>query len=107
MISTSRITNNIVLPLLVGEFSMLPFDLNTLQYLPNEFKPIAEQMLSNIKGVKGEGYFTIHGSILKKGESHRRPGPHVDGNYDKRIYSWGGGGWKDGNQWNLIYKSVF
>lgn len=37
----------------------------------------------------GMAYLTIDEKIVKKGESHRRGGPHTDGNY---LFGWGGGG---------------
>jgi hypothetical protein len=37
----------------------------------------------------GKAYLTIDEKIVKKGESHRRGGPHTDGNY---LFGWGGGG---------------
>ena len=37
----------------------------------------------------GKAYLTIDEKIVSKGESHRRGGPHTDGNY---LFGWGGGG---------------
>ena len=37
----------------------------------------------------GKAYITIDEKIVRKGESHRRGGPHTDGNY---LFGWGGGG---------------
>lgn len=96
MISKAISTGSIMLPLIDGEFSMLPFCLNTMQGLPEEFRNIAASLLAGIKHQGGEAFFTIHGKKLKKFESLRRGGAHTDGSYDKRLYSWGGPGWKVG-----------
>ena len=93
-------TNAINLPLIIGEFSMIPFDLDTLKGLTNEFKEIATTMLQNIIHIGGTAFFTIHGKKLKQGQTLRRGGPHTDGNYEKYNMGYGGGGggagWKVG-----------
>ena len=76
-----------------GHLSMIPFDLQTLAGLPEEFVDIVKQMLSKVVAT-GTGFFTIHGQQLKKNETLRRPGAHIDGNYCISAMSWGGGGWK-------------
>lgn len=97
MKSTSTIVNTINLPLIDGEFSMISFDLQSLEGLPTEFKEIVQNMVKGVKGLVGEAYFTIHGKLLSKNDTLRRGGPHTDGSYDKQTYSWGGGsGWKVG-----------
>lgn len=88
--------NQIQLPLVLGEYKMIPFNIQTLEGLPEEFKDTATQMLKGIKDAVGTAYFTIHGKILKKGETLRRPGPHTDGNYEPVQMTFGGGGWKVG-----------
>lgn len=85
--------NKINLPLFTGEVSMVKFCLDSLEGLPLEFHNIARDMLKNVE-VNGNGYFTIHGKTLKKGETLRRPGPHTDGNYEP--CAWGNSGWKVG-----------
>lgn len=87
--------NRIELPLYIGEVRMVKFCLNTLNGLPLEFHNLARDMLKNIP-VEGNGYFTIHGKKLKKGETLRRPGPHTDGNYEPCAWGDSGGGWKIG-----------
>lgn len=92
-------SGQMVLPPIIGEFSMIPFDLNTLNGLSAQFKEIAASLLSGISHSGGQAYLTIHGKVLKKGQTLRRGGPHTDGSYDKRILDWGvggGGGWKVG-----------
>ena len=89
-------TVSIELPLIEGEFPMLPFDLNNLSVLPCLFARIARKMLTGIKHDGGTAYFTLHGKVLKKGETLRRGGAHIDGNYEPHQMDFGGGGWKVG-----------
>lgn len=89
-------TNSIQLPLIDGEFPMIPFDLETLKGLPAKFHKVAKQMLVNVNHQGGTAYFTIHGKKLKKGQTLRRGGPHIDGNYEPHFMDFGGGGWKVG-----------
>lgn len=94
--SKSLKLNTIELPNYTGHISMQPFNLSTLEGLQEEFKPIVKTMLQTLD-LTGTAYFTIHGKTLNKGETHRRPGPHTDGNYEPCAWSRGGGnGWKIG-----------
>ncbi len=91
-------TNEINLPFVNEEISMIPFDLETLKGIPTEFLSVASAMLKDVKA-KGVAYFTIHGKSLKAGGTLRRPAPHTDGNYEPVTMSFGGqgnGGWKIG-----------
>jgi hypothetical protein len=83
---------SINLPIIDGEFSMIPFNMSTLEGLPNEFKLVAKQMMSSIKTSSVIAYFTIHGKKLKKSQTLRRGAPHTDGNYEPINMSFGGGG---------------
>ena len=48
----------------------------------------------------GIAYVTIDEKIVRKGESHRRGGPHTDGNY---LFGWGGGGgWLTGEDGRFL-----
>ncbi len=96
MLSLVRHTNNIELPMFNGHISMVPFNLATLEGLTEELKVLATKMLSGITHNGGTAFFTMHGRQLVKGETLRRPGAHTDGSYDKELLSWGGGGWKVG-----------
>ena len=88
--------NSIKLPNYIGELSMVHFDLKTLEGLPNQFKQLVKSMTSSLK-LSGTAFFTIHGVKLSKGETHRRPGAHTDGNYEPCRWGNGGGnGWKVG-----------
>ena len=89
-------TNTISLPLIIGEHSMIPFDLNTFVGIPFEFLSVARNMMKNITHKGGTAFFTIHGKILKANQTLRRGAPHTDGNYEPINMSFGGGGWKIG-----------
>lgn len=95
MKSLVRKTGAIDLPSITGEFAMIPFDCQTLAGLPIEFSAIARKMLEGVRAV-GTAYFTIHGKSLKAGQTLRRGGPHTDGNYEPHNMTFGGGGWKVG-----------
>ena len=85
-------------PLIEGEFAMIPFDIETLVGVPKFFFVTVEKMLENIPRGKGTAFLTIHGKKLKSGETLRRPGAHVDGNYEPHVMDFGGGGWKTGEE---------
>lgn len=95
MKSLVRNMGEIQLPVISGEYAMIPFDCETLHGLPDQFKEIAKQMLSGVKAA-GTAFFTIHGKKLKAGQTLRRGGPHTDGNYEPHVMTFGGGGWKVG-----------
>jgi len=89
-------TGTIHLPLIQGEFPMIPFDISTFDGLIEEFKDIAKTMLHGIRHKGGTAFFTIHGKKLQKGQTLRRGGPHTDGNYEPHLMTFGNGGWKVG-----------
>ena len=91
-------TGPITLPMIEGEFPMIQFNLETLEGLPAKFIDVAKAMLNGISHQGGTAYFTIHGKKLKKGETLRRGGAHIDGNYEPHVMSFGGGGWKVGQE---------
>jgi hypothetical protein len=48
----------------------------------------------------GKAYITIDEKIVRAGKSHRRGGPHTDGNY---LFGWGGGGgWLTGEDGRFL-----
>jgi hypothetical protein len=96
--SLARPVGRIDLPLIEGEHPMIPFDLQTFDGLSQDFVPIARRMLQSLSPIKGTAFFTIHGKRLSSGQTHRRPGPHTDGNYFPNVSSWGNGG---GNGWKV------
>ena len=101
MKSMAIITNEITLPFIDGEHPMIPFKLSSFRGLDGKFLSIAKQMMEGIRHQGGTAYFTIHGKTLKKGETLRRGGSHIDGNYGEyALNDWGsgGGGWKTGEE---------
>ena len=97
--SKAVVCGHITLPQFTGHQSMIPFDLETLAGLPQEFVKITADLTAHLKTKVGTAFFTIHGKTLKAGQTLRRPGPHTDGSYDKTVLDWnggGGGGWKIG-----------
>lgn len=76
---------------------MHEIDLSQKVNLPNEFKDyesIAQKMIDCSPVKEGIAWITIDNKFVSKGRTHRRGGPHVDGNYN---YYWGGNGWKTGD----------
>jgi hypothetical protein len=56
---------------------------------------------------RGVGYLTIDEAVVPKGETHRRPGLHVDGvDEEGRIGGWGGGGGYAGQDGMLLVSSA-
>jgi len=45
-------------------------------------------------GFDGVQYLTVHESVVRQGDTQRRPGIHTDGT---KILCWGGGGWGGGS----------
>lgn len=66
------------------------------------FSNTVAAMLSRLGDVVGKVFITIDRRLVKASTSHRRPGPHVDGNF---IYDWsggGGGGWLTGTNGRVL-----
>lgn len=84
---------------------MHPLDLEKDVDLPHEFEefnPVIQRMLMLSPIERGTAWITIDCKSVKKGETHRRGGPHVDGNY---VYAWNGGGgngWKTGDAGRVL-----
>jgi len=96
MRSMVTITSEIKLPKIIGHHSMIPFDLQSFDGLNQVQGTLAKSITRNITGLQGKAYLTIHGKILKSGDTLRRGGAHTDGNYEKYYMSFSGGGWKVG-----------
>lgn len=59
---------------------MMPFLAHDLSTLPiDQYHPIVAKMLRKHGGAEGTGYITIDEAFVRAGETHRRPGLHVDG----------------------------
>ena len=65
---------------------------------------VLKEIISNSPKQTGKAYITIDEKIVRSGESHRRGGPHTDGNY---LFGWGGsgdggGGWLTGEDGRFL-----
>ena len=75
---------------------MHPIFIEDAVSLPNKyFNKLISQMLAYSPIKSGKAYVTIDQKVVKAGKSHRRGGPHVDGNY---LFGWGGNGWLTGTK---------
>jgi hypothetical protein len=95
--SLSKKITEITLPEYKGDvLYMHPVELSNLT-LPlgyERWESTIKQMLSHSPTKDGIAYITIDEKKIVKGESHRRGGPHTDGNF---LYGWGGSdGWLTG-----------
>lgn len=96
--SISKNWGEIEIPLFNGKVSMLPFELNNIATVPTQFREMVKKMIKNLPIKEGKAFLTVHGKELKKNQTLRRPGAHIDGNYIEEICSWGNGG---GNGWKV------
>ena len=66
-----------------------------------------KQLIGMSKIKSGTAYITIDEAHIRAGETHRRPGLHVDGvGPDGKAGGWGGGGGSWGAQGMLVAASV-
>lgn len=74
----------------------MPIILGKMDGVPQQYYGIMDNLYSIIESrwINHIGYLTIDEQKLKKGESLRRAGLHVDGIYNNKGGPWaGGGGW--------------
>ena len=75
---------------------MMPFKLEDVSTLPAElssYRPLVSALRDAAPVKEGVAYLTIDEAHVNAGETHRRPGLHVDGvGPDGRAAGWGGGG---------------
>lgn len=94
--STMLINARVTLPVFKGvRVMMMPFHTHDVEdSVPEDlfrWVPTIERMCEYAPA--GVGYLTIDESLVRAGETHRRPGLHVDGiGPDGRAGGWGGGG---------------
>lgn len=65
--------------------------------LPEEFKnwyPVVSKFIELSPVKAGTSYLTIDCKEITKGQTHRRGGPHIDGNYGPSGWGTSGNGWK-------------
>jgi hypothetical protein len=87
---------DVMLPKFSGlRLMMMPFDLADLETLPlsTAWRSVLACMRQRAPVREGIAYLTIDEALVRKGETHRRPGLHVDGiGPDGEPGGWGGGG---------------
>lgn len=89
-----------------GRIYMLPFELNNLNSIPEEFIDVVTKMVSSLTNKIGTAYLIVDGRVVKFSETHRKGGAHIDGNYlGSCVQSEDGwGGWSNENvgwsSWN-------
>ncbi len=76
---------------------MMPFRLDDIRSVPiDAYKSLVSTIMQAVDSRVGVAYLTIDEAEVKAGETHRRPGLHVDGiGPDGSAGGWGGqgGGW--------------
>jgi hypothetical protein len=98
MKSTIEILDEIKLPEFSGiRILMMPIHLhdidNSVPLFLEKWKPILKRLVEMSTCKNGTAYLTIDEKAVQKGQTHRRPGLHVDGwKDDSNAGSWGGGG---------------
>lgn len=87
--SKSKMIKEISLPEFRGDkIYMYSFDIEN-PILPSGYErwySTISEIISHSPKKTGKAYLTIDEKIVNKGETHRRGGPHTDGNY---LFSWG------------------
>lgn len=73
---------------------MMPVRLEDPESVPfSQWRDAFSNLVARAPVQKGVGYLTIDEAEVRAGETHRRPGLHVDGiGPDGRAAAWGGGG---------------
>ena len=104
--SISRELYEVSIPEFSGQIKMLPFNLESLHEIPAAFKELVSKMIEALPIKKGTAFLTLDGKLVQKGDSQRRGGVHIDGNY--LPSGWGGegsggqGGWKVGEGGRIL-----
>ena len=88
---------NVLLPYAGRQHYMHEFDIEKPS-VPKGFEdylPVVERILASTNVRSGIAFLTVDEKIVKAGNSQRRPGPHVDGCFNKTEMKWGHGqgGW--------------
>lgn len=83
-----------------GEIKMLPFELSDLAAIPAKFRQLVRRMIDSLPIKTGTAFLTIDGKEVNAGQTQRRGGKHIDGNYLPELSGgWGGSG--GGNGWKV------
>lgn len=102
--SRSSLSGRVELPDFSGILvMMMPVVLGDMASVPDNVAPYRDMLsdLFDIGGHHGEiGYLTIDEREVRRGETHRRAGLHVDGVYNGSAGGWGGGA--PGGGWGSV-----
>ena len=84
----------VVLPFMGRQKYMHGFDVAnpTMPEGFEDYLAVVESLLSSAGITSGEAFMTVDEKALKAGETQRKPGPHVDGKFNRAALKWGGGG---------------
>lgn len=96
--SISKELYEVQIPLHTGELKMLPFNLEDLAEIPGKFKGLVEKMIETLPIKKGIAYLTVDGKKVMAGQTQRRGGVHIDGNFLPSL-KWGSSGGQ--NDWKV------
>ena len=96
--SKSKAVKKLVVPKYTKDkkLTMLPINLEGGNVLPRGFKKYksaVEEMIKQSPIKKGIAWLTIDEKKVKKKETHRRGGPHIDGNYIATTFMGRGDDW--------------
>jgi len=82
---------------------MMPVILGRLSGVPEQYKDVVSLLyqMVELRHLGEIGYLTIDERSLKKGETLRREGKHVDGYYHGQCGAWGGGS-GEGGSWGSV-----
>jgi len=94
-------TRVMMMPIIIGDLNSIP---ESLAHYRETFKALFS--MSDSKHHGQVGYITIDEKKVEAGKTHRRSGLHVDGVYDGKCGSWGGGGWGSVGNGMLTVSSI-
>jgi hypothetical protein len=86
------------------QFYMHGFDAANPQ-MPEGYDDYLDPVLALLEAAgvhEGKSWMTVDEKVVLAGMSQRRPGPHVDGKFNIKAVSWGGGGGGWNHSCNLI-----
>jgi len=109
-LSTLHVLGPVVLPTWGNiRIMMMPFHTDDVYgSLPSDLRRWAKTIQQMVAGAPaGVGYLTIDEAPVRKGETHRRPGLHVDGiGPDGKAGGWGGGGGYGANGMTMVSSHI-
>jgi hypothetical protein len=94
-------TRIMMMPIIIGDLNSIPKELSHYQEGLNKLFSFTDP-----KHHGQIGYITIDEKQVLAGTTHRRSGLHVDGVYDGKCGSWGGGGWGSVGNGMLTVSSI-